>query len=120
MKTKSARGMRDIPTIQGLRHRSLPTSREQTVAEVARLEHEKSRLKRELNLWIGHQKRTESQLQQVEERLAVLQQILDQPADDDQTEPSDRRRPKVRRSPAEEADSGEDKVQEWKKITLEY
>ena len=49
MKTKDIKGMRNIPTIQGLRHRSLPTTREQTVAELARLEHEKVRLKRELN-----------------------------------------------------------------------
>ena len=123
MKTKSIgglKGMRDIPTIQGLNKQSAPTTRPQAATELARLEHEKVRLERELKMWIGNQKRTESQLQQVEERLAVLQQILDQTADDDQTEPSDRRRPKVRRSPAEEADSGEDKVQEWKEITLEY
>jgi chromosome segregation ATPase len=120
MKTKNVRGMRNIPTIQGLRHRSLPTSREQTVAEVARLEHEKARLKRELNLWTDHQKRTEDQLQQVEERLAILQEMMDQTADDDSAKPSSQRRTKTRRSLAEKGDSREGEAQSWREIPLEY
>ncbi len=120
MKTKNVRGMRNIPTIQGLRHRSLPTTREQTVAEVARLEHEKARLKRELNLWTDHQKRTEDQLQQVEERLATLQQILDETADDDPTKPSGRGRARVHRSRTEKGDSGKGESQGWQEIPLEY
>lgn len=115
MKTQNTRGMRDIPTIQGLRHRSLPATREQAVAEVARLEHEKNRLKRELNLWMDHQKRTEDQLQQVEERLTILQQILGQTADDGST-----KRAKARRSSTEKADSGEGKAKSWREIPLEY
>jgi len=114
MKTESMRGMRDIPTIEGLRHRSLPTTREQTVADVARLEHEKARLNRELNLWLEHQKRTEKQLRQVEERLALLQQILDPLPDEGATRPV--RRP----SPAPEADSGEGEARGWQEISLEY
>lgn len=114
MKIRSAKGMRDIPTIQGLRHRSLPTTREQTVAELARLEHEKVRLKRELDIWIGNQKQTEGRLRQVEERLALLQQILDPPA----AEGSTKRR--VRRSPTGEAGSGEGEAQGWQEIPLEY
>jgi len=120
MKAKRTRGMRNIPTVQGLRHRSLPTTREQTVAELARLEHEKARLKRELNLWIDHQKRTEGQLQQVEERLTILQQMMDQTAGDDSTKPSARRRAKVGRSPTEEGDSREGEAQGWREIPLEY
>jgi hypothetical protein len=120
MKTKNVRGMRNIPTIQGLRHRSLPTSREQAVAEVARLEHEKARLNRELSLWSDHQKRTEGHLQQVEERLAILQEIMDQTADDDSTQPSSQRRTRVRRSRTERGDSGEGEAQGWREIPLEY
>jgi hypothetical protein len=115
MKISSAKGMRDIPTIQGLRHRSLPTTREQTVAEVARLEHEKARLKRELDIWIGNQKQTEGRLRQVEERLALLQQILDPLAADGST-----KRARVRRSPTEKADSGEGEAPGWREISLEY
>ncbi|MGA9351840.1 MAG: hypothetical protein WBW48_23975 [Anaerolineae bacterium] len=120
MKIKSVKSMRDIPTIQGLRHRSLPTTREQAVAEVARMEHEKARLKRELNLWINHQKRTEGQLQQVEERLTILQQILGQTAEDDSTKPSGRGRARVRQSRTEKGDSGEGEAQSWREIPLEY
>jgi chromosome segregation ATPase len=121
MKTKDLRGMRDIPTIQGLRHRSLPTTREQAVAEVARLEHEKARLKRELNLWLEHQERTEKQLQQVEERLIILQQILDETADDDSTKPSGRGRAKGRRrSATKEANNDEGEALGWREIPLEY
>jgi septal ring factor EnvC (AmiA/AmiB activator) len=115
MSTKHTRGMRNIPTIQGLRHRSLPTTREQAVAEVARLEHEKARLNRELNLWIDHQKRTEGQLQQVEERLAILQQILDETAAEGST-----KRARARRSRIERGNSGEGETQGWREISLEY
>jgi hypothetical protein len=90
MKTKNLRGMRDVPTIQGLRHRFLPGTREQTVAEVARLEHEKARLERELSLWLQHQDRTEKQLRQVEER------------------------------PKGKAGSDEGEAQGWREISLEY
>jgi septal ring factor EnvC (AmiA/AmiB activator) len=115
MSIKHTRGMRDIPTIQALRHRSLPTTREQTVAEVARLEHEKARLNRELNLWIDHQKRTEGQLQQVEERLAILQQILDETAAEGST-----KRAKARRARTERGDSSEGEERGWQEIPLEY
>jgi len=115
MKKNRTRDMRDIPTIQGLRNRSLPSTREQTVAKLARLEHEKARLKRELSIWIGNQERTEGRLRQVEERLVLLQQILDPSAAGGST-----KRAKVRRSPTEKADGGEDGAQEWREIPLEY
>jgi septal ring factor EnvC (AmiA/AmiB activator) len=115
MNTKRTRGMRNIPTIQALRHRSLPATREQAVAEVARLEHEKARLNRELNLWSDHQRRTEGQLQQVEERLAALQQILDETATEGST-----KRAKARRSRTERGDSSEGEAQGWQEIPLEY
>jgi septal ring factor EnvC (AmiA/AmiB activator) len=116
MKIKRIRGMRDVPTIQGLRHRSLPSTREQTVAEQARLEHEKARLKREMSIWIGNQKKTEERLRQVEERLALLQQILNPTVADDAA-----KRARVRRSPAEKTGGNEeDEAQSWREIPLEY
>lgn len=115
MKPKSMRGMRDIPTIQGLHDRSLPKSREMIVAEVARQEHEKARLERELNMWLSNQKKTEGRLQHVEERLTLLQQLLEPPATD-----APIKQAKNRRSPAGTADSGESKAQGWQEISLEY
>jgi hypothetical protein len=121
MKSKSTRGMRDIPTIQGLRHHSLPTTREQTVAEVARLEHEKSRLERELNMWLENQKKTESRLQHVRERLTLLQQLLEPPiaACDPQADDSTKLS-RTRRSSAKETNSGQGDGQAWREIPWEY
>jgi hypothetical protein len=114
MKKERVRGMRDIPTIQGLRNRSLPASREQAVAEVARMEHEKARLERELAIWLGNQRNTEKRLLQVEERLVSLEQILNPPDGDGAT-----KRP-VRRTPTERTEGGEEEVRKWREIPLEY
>jgi hypothetical protein len=122
MKTKHARGMRDIPTIQGLSSRSVPNTRPQAATELARLEHEKARLERELKMWIDNQKRTESRLRLVEERLALVQQVVVAPAAGDSTKPvlSGAEGRRVRQSPTEEADSGEGEAQGWQEIPLEY
>jgi hypothetical protein len=121
MKSRGTRGMRDIPTIQGLRHRSLPSTREQTVAEVARLEHEQARLKRELDVWHKNQERTENRLQQVRERLVLLQQILEPPmAAHDSPAGDSTKLPRTRRSSAEKTDRGEGDGQGWREITWEY
>jgi hypothetical protein len=114
MSKTAMRGMRDIPTIQGLRHRAVPTSREQIVAEVARLEHEKARLQRERGIWLDNQSKTEGRLAQVEERLLRLQQMLDPP---DNAGPARRQ---ARPSPGGPADDDEDEPRTWREISLEY
>jgi len=104
------KGMRDIPTIQGITRRSQPKTREQTVTELARLEHEQARVERELNIWLENQKQAELRLQKVKERIALLQQALYGP-------PADRRRASA------EDSSGDDSRQEaktWQKVSLEY
>ena len=121
MKNKGTRGMRDIPTIQGLRHCSLPSTREQTVAEVARLEHEKARLERELDMWLENQKKTEKRLQDVRERLSHLQQVLEPPiAAHDSPAGDSTKLPRTRRSSSEKTDSGEGDSQGWREIKWEY
>jgi hypothetical protein len=114
MKKARVRSMRDIPTIQGLRNRSVPASREQAVAEVARMEHEKARLERELEIWLGNQRNTEKRLRQVEERLAGLELILN-PLDGDGAT-----KHPARRAPTERTDGGEEQVRKWREIPLEY
>jgi predicted nucleic acid-binding Zn-ribbon protein len=114
MKKERVRSMRDIPTVQGLRNRSVPASREQAVAEVARLEHEKARLERELDIWLVNQRNTEKRLRQVEERLAGLEQTLNPPDSDGAT------KRQVRRTPTETAGGGEEEIQKWREIPLEY
>ncbi len=112
MKVKS---MRDIPTIQGLRHHSMPKTREQVVTDLASLEREKARLGRELNIWVDNQKKTEDRLRQVDERLALLQQIIDPPAADGSAKGA-----KARPSRAEAADGSKGHTQGWREVSLEY
>ena len=79
MKTMIGRGMRDIPSIQGNSSHSVSQTREQVVSELARLEHEKARLERELTIWTGNQVKTSGRLQRVEGRIALLQKALNPP-----------------------------------------
>ena len=109
MKTK---GMRDIPTIQGLNKQAVPTTRPQAATELSRLEHEKVRLGRELKMWIDNQKRAEGRLRRVEERIVLVKQVLVQPDTDGST-----KRARVRRSLA---NNGEREKQSWQEIALEY
>ncbi|MCL5996303.1 MAG: hypothetical protein M1546_09640 [Chloroflexi bacterium] len=74
MRTK---GMRDIPTMYGLAKRSKPNSRDEAITEMARLEHEKVRLERELSLWQKNEQRTQGRLKQVQDRLALLQGMVE-------------------------------------------
>lgn len=115
MKVKRTRGMRDIPTIQGLSRRAVPNTRPQAATEMARLEHEKARLERELRIWIHSQKRTEDRLRRVEERLARVRKVLGPLAAEGPAE-----RSRIRRLPTGEADRGEGEAQSWQEIPLEY
>lgn len=109
MKTKHLRGMRDIPTIQGIRNRSVPATREQAMTELTRLEHEKSRLERELNIWLANQKKTEDRIQQLQERVNLLQTVMGEIS-------PKRRRPDPGSEQAEE-DAGKSA---WREVSLEY
>ncbi len=109
MKTKHLRGMRDIPTIQGIRNSSVPATREQAMTELTRLEHEKARLERELGMWLVNQKKTEGRLQQLQERVTLLQNVMDELP------------PKIRRP-----DTGSEQLEDdagksnWREVPLEY
>lgn len=86
MKSTPIRNMRDIPTIQGLKNRTVPGSREQIVSELARLEHEKARIMREINVWLSNHKKALIRSQDVQERIDLLQRLITeqtpQPASD--------------------------------------
>lgn len=85
--------MRDIPTVLGLTNRSVPATRPQAAVHLARAEHEKARLERELTMWVANQKQSEHRLQQVLERIKILQGVLNEEA-------AGRRRKAARRGPA--------------------
>lgn len=113
MKTKHLPGMRNIPTIQGLRNRTVPATREQIMSELARLEHEKARLERELNMWLANQKKTQDRIQQVQERVNLLQHLLE--------DLSPKRRLAISPAPGEQTDEDdEQKVGKYREVPLEY
>ena len=87
------RNMRDIPTIQGLINRSVPVAREHAASEFTRLEHEKARLERELTIWTENQRKTESRLDHVRQRLTLLRQVLLPPTGEDSAVGARGRRP---------------------------
>ena len=87
----NVKGMRDVATAQTLINRSIPASRAQIVAQLARMEHEQARLERELNTWAGKQQQTQWRLQKLREHTALLQHALD-------TSPERRQRPSPERS----------------------
>ena len=70
------RGMRDVPTMQAIYGQNQKRSREQFVTNFARLEHEKARLERELQLWTKKKESTEELLNKVLEELEIAQQSL--------------------------------------------
>lgn len=76
MKTTNMRNIR-IATMQGLKNRLVPANREQIMSELARLEHEKASLEREITIWISNQKKAQARIQQVQERVALLQHMLE-------------------------------------------
>jgi predicted nucleic acid-binding Zn-ribbon protein len=109
------RTMRDIPTIQGLRGQITPATREQAVTEMARLEHELARLKRELGMWIDNQTKTTERMHRIEQRLTMLKEILD-PGMEGAAEQ------RSHRSDASEndRDEGQGKSKGWKTIPFQY
>jgi hypothetical protein len=113
MKAKRPRGMRELMTIQGLAGRSVPDSREQIVAEQARLEHERARLRRELEMWQENGRKTAGRLQTVEDRMALLRRTIEPMLEPEPTAESDR--PAARSTEPEPEPSTV-----WHEVVLEY
>jgi hypothetical protein len=78
MKTTWPKGVRDITTIQELRSRSVPSSREQIIIRLARLEHEKARRTRERAIWTENQQQADARLRATQERVDHLQAAFEQ------------------------------------------
>jgi hypothetical protein len=114
MKAKRPRGMRDLMTIQGISGRTVPDSREQIVAEQSRLEHERARLRRELEMWQGNLDKTAGRLQGVEDRMALLRRTLEPMLDPEPAAPDAERRASRAVEPEPEP------ATTWHEIVLEY
>jgi len=76
------KGVHDIPTAQSLVNRSMPTSRADLMTQLARMEREQAKLERELDLWIGKQRKTQKRLRQIQQRMELLQRALDESSGD--------------------------------------
>jgi hypothetical protein len=112
------RGMRDVPTAQTLTQRGQAKGREQAITDLARLEHEKARLERELTVWTTKQVATVKRLEQVRGQLEVLQQQLEYTPVSSPV-PLPRRRPAGdKETPAPSADT--DEAQPPRLIAWEY
>lgn len=111
-KSNITRGMRDMTTIQGLRHKVLPKNREQAVTELARLEHEKARLECEIAMWVGNQRRTEARLHNINQRLALLETML-HPDGASSSKPA-----RTGRRSGEDED--DDDPQSWHEVSISY
>jgi chromosome segregation ATPase len=109
MKASRPRGMRELMTIQGLAGRKVPDSREQIVAEQARLEHERARLRRELEMWQENARKTGARLQSLEDRMALLRRTIEPLLDPDPERPAPRN-----------ADSEPESTTVWHEVVLEY
>jgi hypothetical protein len=104
------KGLHHIPTAQSLINRSIPASRAEVVAQLARMEHEKGRLERELNVWVGKQQQTEGRLQQVQQHIELLQGTLEEPPTGEGP----------RGSSTQQTANDERKAPGWREISLEY
>jgi seryl-tRNA synthetase len=111
--TMRPKGLREIKTVQGMAGRNRGSSREQAVAELARLEHERARLQRELEVWRQNQQRVEEQLGRVEARLADLRAATAE-------EPASAPRPPQRRAATRPAPRDDDHDGGWATLSLEY
>lgn len=108
------RGLREIKTIQGRAGKAKGGSREQAVAELARLEHERARLQRELEVWLQNQRRVAEQLQRVETRLSELRALTHE--EPDAPPPAARRR----HAPARPTPRDDEPEAGWTSLSLEY
>jgi hypothetical protein len=89
------RGLKDIATHNSTVNRGMPGTRQRAAFELALLEHEKTRLQREIGMWTANQKQAETRLRSARERSALLTKLLQEAAVGERS----RRRPRTRRQP---------------------
>ena len=103
------KGLGDLATTQNIFSRPLPSTRAQKTAELARMENEKARLRRELSMWIAmciaNEKHAQNRLRQVQKRIGLLQRALDDESEEGTTETTEKEKPGGR---------------QWRELRLEY
>ena len=117
------KGMRDVPSMQTAHRKKQQDGREQMVTEFARLEHERARLERELQLWTKKKYVTEGMLERVRNELEVVQQnlLLSQSESSTQTPKGIRGRTKAKSSDSEQQhDSETGGETRWREMEIGY
>ena len=71
-----ARGLREVATLQTVLHGARPRERHHLVSRFARLENERARLERELEMWTARKSATESTLSKLHEQIETLRPRL--------------------------------------------
>lgn len=71
-----ANGLRNVQTLQTMSHGTRSKERHHLVSRFARLETERARLEREVEMWDARKRATEAKLTKVREQLAELQALL--------------------------------------------
>ena len=105
---KKIKGMRNIQTLYGVTHRAQTRTRAQAMTELSYLEHEKERVERELRIWAGNEKQAQCRLKSLQQRIAMLQKIL---------EPGPTA---ARRMPSCKEEADEKAEPSWQEISLDY
>lgn len=73
---KAARGLREVATLQTLVRDAQPGERHHLVSRFARLENERARLERELDMWKTRTRATEDKLAKVYRQIEALGPLL--------------------------------------------
>ena len=73
---KPASGLRSVQTLQTMSHGTRSKERHHLVGRFARLETERTRLEREVEMWDARKCATEAKLSKVREQIAELQALL--------------------------------------------
>ena len=103
------KGLQHIPTRHRSASRTMPSSREQALAELTYLEHESARLERRLKILNCQRLQVEARLRQGQERIALLGRLLYQAEAHGQPAAAD-----------PEFGGGQDNSATWREVQLEY
>jgi ornithine cyclodeaminase/alanine dehydrogenase-like protein (mu-crystallin family) len=71
------RGLKDIATHGATVNRCVPRTGAQAAFQLGLLEQERSKLQREISVWLANSERAEARLRMIRERIGVLQEFLD-------------------------------------------
>lgn len=112
----SAKGFREVATLQTLAHGTQPRERHELASRFARLENERRRLELELGIWETRKSATEDKLANICRQIEALRPLL---LDDPAALPRARAARRERRSRAATEEAGA-RVRESRAIAIEY